>query len=370
MSDHDIVETGFVQTQSVKTGVSVLPGRRKAQLRGGMERSEEYRSLPSAAKVVISAIWELADTPKGSQPWVHARFKVSTLAERCGLSRSQIHRWLNRIDHRRLEDRLSKGLDPEPGWLGPWIRTWCVKGRFLGVTAFATPGSPEARNRVMDMASRRSQTKVFSGVRDNQPATSPSPQPISDATPADADVRQQMPHECDNDTPPRTTTSTTHPAGRSNATVEQTGVGGVAQEHPDQASLVQEELVRVGVRPAKAAELAQDPRISSAGPKAVKATLEAVRASLGVRDPLGTLVHRLSHGQITRVPSHSRGKLPPAARIDVTDPQLVSPELGRWVVRIARANLSGHDPQTLIAGLPPEEKLVAIEALKLAVRNG
>lgn len=370
MSDHDIVETGIVQPQSVKSGVSVLPGRRKAQLRGGMERSDEYRLLPSAAKVVISAIWELADTPKGSQPWVHARFKVSTLADRCGLSRSQIHRWLNRIDHRRLEDRVSKGLGPEPGWLGPWIRTWCVKGRFLGVTAFATPGSPEARNRVMDMAKRRSQTKVFSRVSDGHPVTAPSPQPAQDATPAEAPMRQQMPRQCDNDTPPQTSTSTTHPVGRSNSTVEQAWVGGCAQEQPDQASLVQEELIRVGIRPAKAAELAQDPRISSAGPKAVKATLEAVRASLGVRDPLGTLVHRLSQGQITRPPNHSRGKLPPAARIDATDPQLVSPELGRWVVRIARANLSGHDPQALIAGLPPEEKLVAIEALKLAVRNG
>jgi hypothetical protein len=367
MSDHDIVETGFVQPQSVKSGVSVLPGRRKAQLRGGMERSDEYRLLPSAAKVVISAIWELADTPKGTQPWVHARFKVSTLADRCGLSRSQIHRWLNRIDHRRLEDRVSKGLGPEPDWLGPWVRTWCVKGRFLGVTAFATPGSPEARNRVMDMAKRRSQTKVFSRVSDGQPVTAPSPQPVQDATPAEAPMRQQMPRQCDNDTPPRTSTSTTHPVGRSNS-IEQAGGGGDEQEPPNQTTLVRDELIRLGVRPTKADELALNPQICSAGPRAIRATLDAIKASSGIRDPLGTLVHRLTQGQITK--TRSLGKLPPAARIDVSDPELVSPEVGRWVLRITRASLSGQDIQALVAGVPQEEKQAAIEAMRIVVRNG
>lgn len=357
MNDQDIVGAGAVQSHFEGGSSSGLRGRRKARLRGGMERSDEYRLLPSAAKVVISAVWELADTPKGTQPWVHARFKVSTLAERCGLSRSQIHRWLNRIDHRRLEERLSKGLDPEPGWLGPWIRTWCVKGRFLGVTAFATPSSPEARNRVMDMSKRRSQVKIFNGFAETSGATGC---PLDD-TPDVEQATQQMSPRCDNDNPPLVSTSTTHPVGCEPDPRAEKGWGEVDQKNPSPA--IEEGLRRLGVRPEMASMLAQDSKVVSAGMEAIRTTLNAIKGSQGVRDPIATLVHRLRTGQIT---TRSRlGRLPPPPRIDLQDPEIVEPDVSRWIIRLSRSRLSGFSSETLISNAPKDQQGAVLKALRI-----
>ena len=101
MSDNHIVESGSVQSQAgtaVETcGQPNGDGRRKVQLRASMERSDAYKRLPSGAWRVLTAMWELADSPRGSEPWVHGRCKVRTLADRTGLSESQVQRWLRRL---------------------------------------------------------------------------------------------------------------------------------------------------------------------------------------------------------------------------------------------------------------------------------
>jgi hypothetical protein len=103
-----------------------------------MEQSMEFQRLPSGAKVVISAIWEISDAPRGSVACVHSRWKVGTLAVRCGMHPKHLHRWLVRIDARRRRQHEAAGRGTPAGYLGDWIETRCHLGRYLSCTAFAS----------------------------------------------------------------------------------------------------------------------------------------------------------------------------------------------------------------------------------------
>lgn len=264
MSDNHIVESGSVQSpvatvertcgeprqgdaQAQATdNAKVEAGRSKVRLRASMERSEAYKRLPSGAWRVIAALWELADAPRGSEPFVHGRCRVSTIADRTGLSRSQVQRWLRRL-------RVVPDGQPVPtGWLGGWVDSSVRAGRYLAWTVYATPSEV-----------------IEATGKGPSPEAEATDKGRNDATPDDARMRHEVAHPCVTDIPLRDTTSNNHHQhARARNDEPNAGAGAGGDE-----DAIRSELRAVGVWTGKIEPLAQRVEATPNGLARLRATI-------------------------------------------------------------------------------------------------
>ena len=286
MSDNHIVESGSVQSQAgtaVETcGQPNGDGRRKVQLRASMERSDAYKRLPSGAWRVLTAMWELADSPRGSEPWVHGRCKVRTLADRTGLSESQVQRWLRRL-------RVPADGKPAPAdSLGGWIDTRVCAGRYLAWTVYASPGSVREARPVAPTRYETTPRRVTT--------------PRLDATPANASMREEVTHPCVSDIPPQSSTTkdhtTTNHARASDddslgASVNGGGGGG-------DFDAIAEELRTFGVWASRIDDLAQRVASTPDGLQRLQAT--TTRANREARSPVPMVVRAIERDDLDPAP--------------------------------------------------------------------
>ena len=309
-------------------------GKRKVQLRAKMERSNAYRGLPSGAWRVLTAMWELADSPRGSEPWVHGRCKVRTIADRTGLSIAQVGRWLRRL---RV---LDPGQEEPTGWLGGWLDTHVSAGRYLTWTIYADPDGGMG-------------TPIEAPEHDHGCATRSS----VDARPGSASMREELAHPCATDIPRQRTTSSPPPppTSSSDSTAEAASAavgdaGAEAQTHAGGGGGVRiivnaeprtpagaKTLESAGAAPASSynrevhafvgmvgatgqvvQELAQSPLLASVTQEELRATWQAVQTTPGVRSHIGLFVKRLRAGELTS-PKAARPIDPPPPTIDATD---------------------------------------------------
>lgn len=253
-------------------------GATKVRLRASMERSDAYKRLPSGAWRVLAAMWELADAPRASEPWVHGRCKVSTLADRTGLSVSQVQRWMRRL---RV---VPEGQKAARGWLGGWIDSKVQAGRFLAWTVYATPGG------LVETRAKPSTHELPTPRR----ATSPR----EDALPANAGMRVEVAHPCASDIPPVTTTAEGHHHHTTREDAEAAaGGGGGGDEFID---AIRTELRTLGVWTDKVEPLARRVAGMPDGLDRLRATIR--RAKVEARQPAAFVSRAIDNGTLDELP--------------------------------------------------------------------
>lgn len=289
MSDNHIVESGSVQSQVVgfpeSCGQPKGDGRRKVQLRASMERSDAYKRLPSGAWRVLTAMWELADSPRGSEPWVHGRCKVRTLADRTGLSESQVHRWLRRL--RVPEDGKVAPADS----LGGWIDTRVCAGRFLAWTVYASPGSVVEARPVAPTQGHFTRRRESSSHDD---ARSPHTSTHEEVThPRVSDIPPQSSTTKDHSS---STTTTNHAQARADDSSGASVDGGGGGDFDAIAG----ELRTFGVWSARIVELAQRVALTPDGLRRLRAT--TTRAKREARSPVPMVVRAIERDELDPAP--------------------------------------------------------------------
>jgi len=256
-------------------------GQSKARLKGQAVKLTAFRQLPSGAKAVLEALWELADTPRGWDPWVHGRAKVRTIARYAGLSDRQAQRWLGRL---RV---VEPGQDAPAGHLGGWIDTNVVAGRFLAFTVYAEPSQSTAETVTED-------AKVLS-----------EPSPMS----------EEVGHPCPTDIPPVLSTSTTTKATANAEALPEAGPdhggGGdgdineaQAQRTADNRDRVRQFLTDAGCRAGDVDRLAHAVLSEPDGPERMAKTYRGLEGNVG--SPIAVLVHRIRNGTLDELDKADR----------------------------------------------------------------
>lgn len=284
MPDNHIDGSPTVNPTSTTTAQTTPRGRAKAQLRGAMERSDHYRKLPSGAWRVLTALWELADAPRGSELCVHGFCKRSTIADRTGLSVSQVGRWLRRL---RV---LNPGETPPPNHLGGWIDTRNRLGRYLTWTVYSTPsGVVDPKQSALEILEAAEAEAV---VHRSPPQTHRrTVSECHEAPSPNAQTRQEVAHRCAIEVPPQTPTSDFHHHyPRTTATPEPTqpdelGGGGGVQDQSEREA-IGELLDEAGVWPQERGKLVG----IVAGLPGGLLRLEKTIRSIGEHEKLGAFI--------------------------------------------------------------------------------
>lgn len=244
-------------------------------------KSDAYRKLPSGAKAVLDGLWEMADTPRGWDPWVHGRAKVRTMAAYAGLGDRQTAKWLQRL---RADG---------------WIQTATVKGRFLAFTVFSTPN---ASVKAVSDETVNPSDRVLSGPKDRTEVrlrTAPkcASEPHASAVEVRTPVRSDIPPELSTFTNSSSSSTASDDAGASSERQAERGGGGDSSSDPDPTNrkAVREILTKLGCRPADVDRLADRVLTETDGLARLRSTI----ANLGrVASPIAVVAYRIRNGTL------------------------------------------------------------------------
>ncbi len=269
-----------------------VEGVTKVRLRASMERSDAYKRLPSGAWRVLAALWELADAPRGSEPWVYGRCKVAKIAERTGLSVSQVQRWLRRL---RV---VPEGQEAPKGWLGGWIDTKVYVGRNLNWTVYATPGG--IVEKVPKASKVETRPKAPKAPMPEVAVAQPRIEVTHSCASSAAGMRVEVAHPCASDIPPPSTTAKDHHhqttrEGRDDDAPDGGGGGGAGE-----LDAIRTELRTLGVWSAKVEDLAKRVVATPDGLARLRATSE--RARREARQPAAFVSKAIEGGTLDDAP--------------------------------------------------------------------
>ena len=261
---------------------TTAPGQSKARLKGQAVKQPGFRALPSGAKAVLEALWEMADTPRGRDPWVHGRAKVKTIAHYSGLSGRQVQRWLGRL---RV---VETGQDAPAGHLGGWIDTHVVAGRFLAFTVYAEPSQSTAETVIEDIKVLSEPTPMSEEVGHPRPTDIPPVLSTFTTTKATANAKALPEAEPD------------HGGGGDRA-----GSQNRTTAAPDR-DRVRRFLADAGCRPGDVDRLTYAVMQEPDGPARLSKTWDTLKSSINVIDPMACLVKRIRNGTLDELDKADR----------------------------------------------------------------
>ncbi len=308
---------------------AIKPGRLKLQLKDGMLHEPGYRSLPRGTRDVLDALWQMADAPLGSSPYVLGRCRIRTLADRAGMGYRNAQLCLAQLRRQ--------------GWVTTQTNGPRTQNRGLCFAVFASPNvATQDRLSAAGGVSRDASRGTRKG-RIAQPIAHPDAQPIAHpdaqwiAHPLDTTFSPPPPPP---PPPPRACANVSVSCSTDAPPADVGGGGGVVlaveatpavpavpeptrpPEKPSAASddPIVVELVQLGVWPADAVQLAQTDAVKNAGAAGVRATYADVKRAPGIKNPIAVLVSRCRRGELV-TPSKALpiGKLPAVEPIDTSD---------------------------------------------------